>query len=74
MPEKERYDVYHVQDTGSDKSAWTKIGVAFANQDGSLNVLVNFLPVKVFKDGVLTLNVRKAKTKNGQAKSDDDDF
>lgn len=37
-------DVFTV--TGTDDSPrWTKVGVAFVNRDGSLNVILNALPV-----------------------------
>ena len=40
---KEVYTV--VQSEGYEKPFWVKIGVAFENSDGSLNVRLNALPV-----------------------------
>ncbi len=36
--------VYMIQ-KGEKKNFWTKIGVAFVNKDGSLNVKLNAIPV-----------------------------
>lgn len=30
---------------GEEKTKWTRIGVAFKNRDGSLNVQLNYLPI-----------------------------
>jgi len=76
MAQKERMDVFHVQGEG-ERSNWTKVGVAFVNQDGSLNVLVNYLPTNLARLGTLTLNVRKPNGKGSQAPAGgkgDDDF
>lgn len=35
---------YSISQSG-DRSFWTRIGVAFVNRDGSLNVKLNCLPV-----------------------------
>jgi len=40
----ERKDVFVIEKCG-DKSYWTKIGVAFVNQDGPLNVKLVANPV-----------------------------
>lgn len=37
--------VYHITENGNGKSLWTRIGVAFVNIDGSLNVLLDSLPL-----------------------------
>lgn len=75
MAQKERMDVYHVQGEG-ERSNWTKVGVAFVNQDGSFNVLVNYLPTNLARLGTLTLNVRKPNGKSQQpnGRKEDDDF
>lgn len=39
------HTVYTIIETGGEKSRWLECGVAFQNRDGSLNVLLNALPV-----------------------------
>ena len=39
------HTVYTIVDTGAEKSRWLECGVAFTNRDGSLNLLLNALPV-----------------------------
>jgi len=39
-PKATKLAVFHITQ-GEGKSLWTKVGVAFLNRDGSLNVLVN---------------------------------
>ena len=46
-------EVFGVVDRG-DQSFWTRIGVAFVNDDGSLNLLFNYLP----RDPNTTIQVR----------------
>jgi hypothetical protein len=41
---KERLDAFVITKSGT-RSFWTKIGVAFTNSDGSLNVRLNALPI-----------------------------
>jgi hypothetical protein len=36
-----------IQREGMEKSFWTRIGAAWANRDGSLNVKLDFLPASV---------------------------
>jgi len=51
-------DIYTIINNGKDKKGfWLKIGVAFENQDGSLNVALNCLPL----DGKLHIRDRKDK-------------
>ena len=46
MSKKLDYKVYTVTEReGQDKSYWTKIGAAFVNKDGSINVALDALPV-----------------------------
>jgi len=41
-----RKDVYHIKDLGDGKkSFWTRIGSAFVNKDGSLNAILDTLPL-----------------------------
>jgi hypothetical protein len=52
-------DVYTIQQNG-EKSFWIRLGVAFVNKDGSLNVRLDGLPV----NGSLHIRNRK---KDGEA-------
>lgn len=55
---KARKDVFIIRDGKNGDSFWTKVGVAFTNKDGSLNVLLEAVPVG---DG--KLHIRDAKEK-----------
>jgi len=49
-------DVYLITNRGEEgKSFWSRIGVAFVNQDGSLNVILDALPL----NGKLHIRDRK---------------
>lgn len=37
--------VYVIQETSEGKSRWTQVGVCFENKDGSLNVILDALPL-----------------------------
>ena len=37
--------VFTIIDYGENRSRWVRIGAAFTNQDGSLNVLLDAVPV-----------------------------
>ncbi len=39
------HTVYAIVEGAGDKNRWLECGVAFTNRDGSLNVLLNALPV-----------------------------
>ena len=39
------HTVFTIVDTGGEKSRWLECGVAFTNRDGSLNLILNALPV-----------------------------
>lgn len=39
------HTVYTIIETGGEKNRWLECGVAFTNRDGSLNLLLNALPV-----------------------------
>lgn len=47
--------VYHIIEREGQRSIWNRVGTAFVNRDGSLNILLNSLPV----DG--KLHVRDAR-------------
>lgn len=50
MPSRPYKVVYGIRKTGltdeegQEREQWTQIGVAFPNQDGSLNVILHYLP------------------------------
>lgn len=54
-------NVYTVVENGDKKSIWVRIGVAFDNKDGSLNVRLNALPVNG------KLHIRERSEKEGEA-------
>jgi hypothetical protein len=43
--ETTKYKVCYVINERNDKSYWTRVGVAFINKDGSLNVKLDALPI-----------------------------
>lgn len=51
------YGVKTFQVEGKDQSRWTRIGTAFANSDGSENLVFDFLPT----DPAMTIQVREPK-------------
>ena len=54
--------VYMIQ-KGEKKNFWTKIGVAFVNKDGSLNVKLGAIPV----EGQIQIRDRKTETQTETA-------
>ena len=64
---KESKAVFTVTETKDKKSIWNRVGTAFVNRDGSLNVLLNNLPL----DGKLHIRDSKFPDKsNGHSRSD----
>lgn len=54
---------YHImREEGRDKAYFNRIGKAFVNKDGSLNLVLDYLPMPVVKkDGTvepMTINIR----------------
>lgn len=45
MEMSQRKDVYHIKNLEDGKSVWIRIGSAFVNKDGSINALLDALPV-----------------------------
>jgi hypothetical protein len=48
--DSERWDVFSIREVqgktaAEDKSYWTRVGAAFRNRDGSINVVLSALPV-----------------------------
>jgi hypothetical protein len=54
-----------VEKQGAEKPFWTKIGACFSNRDGSLNVLLDALPV----NGRLHIRPREANHEEGERNS-----
>ena len=48
--------VYVIRDNGKGGSFWTKVGVAFTNSDGSLNLVLDAVPVGTGKLHVRDFN------------------
>ena len=42
---KDVYAVYELKPDGRERARWVRVGVAFDNKDGSLNVLLDALPL-----------------------------
>ncbi|MBA2565252.1 MAG: hypothetical protein H0V09_07490 [Gemmatimonadetes bacterium] len=57
------HTVYTIVETGGEKNRWLECGIAFTNRDGSLNLLLNALPV----NGRL-----QVRTSNGRGERDAD--
>lgn len=54
-------DVYSMVDRGpKEKALWTKIGSAFVNSNGSINVFLNYMPI----DG--KIQIREGKKTKGE--------
>lgn len=53
--------VYTVVENGDKKPIWVRVGVAFDNKDGSLNVRLNALPV----NGKLHIREKSEKEEDG---------
>ena len=52
-----------VQREGMEKSFWTRIGAAFENRDGSLNIRLDFLPASADT----TLQIREPRINEDEA-------
>jgi hypothetical protein len=55
MNEKAPKDVFNIRDEPNGKSKWTKVGQAFLNKDGSINVLLDSFP----SEGKLQIRERR---------------
>lgn len=68
-PENKRLAVFAInQRDGADRAFWTKVGVAFRNRDGSLNIVLEALPTNG------KLHVREANEENRRSRSSDSQF
>lgn len=75
------YDVFTISEFVQDrqvKTAWTKVGIAFVNQDGSFNIRLRALPITDLKTGTANLHMRLPRLKedyaNKQELNDDSDM
>ena len=55
MDENYPKEVFQIIEGQNGKSRWTKVGAAFLNKDGSINVLLDAFP----KDGKLQIRDRR---------------
>ena len=63
MADRNRREIWGVvQREGMERAIWTRIGTAFENQDGSWNLLFDFVPT----DGRTTIQMRKPKPKEAE--------
>lgn len=53
----ERLEVFNIIESKDGKARWVKVGIAFTNKDGSINVLLDVFP----RDG--KLQIRKPRPK-----------
>jgi hypothetical protein len=53
---KDVYAIFETKSEGKDRSRWIRVGVAFDNKDGSLNILLDALPLT----GRLQVRAREA--------------
>jgi len=53
-------DAFTIVEGKDGKSRWTKVGAAFVNKDGSMNVILDALPC----DGKLQIRERRKNAKN----------
>lgn len=56
MSTNELMDVYNIMENEDGKAKWLKIGTAFVNRDGSINVLLDAYP----RDGKLQIRKKRA--------------
>lgn len=58
MNQRPSHNVFHIRDRGpNQKGWWTQVGSAWTNKDGSLNVILDTLPI----DGKLHIRVPNPK-------------
>lgn len=65
---KDVFAIYENKSEGRERSRWVRVGVAFDNKDGSLNVLLDALPLT----GRLQIRAREVESaprENGSAKA-----
>lgn len=61
MGDNQPKDVFNIIETGDGKSRWVRIGSAFVNRDGSINALLDALPL----DGKIHIRDKRRFPRNG---------
>lgn len=59
QPQKKIFDVFTIEEGKNQKNYWHNIGVAFSNQDGSINLKLHMFPD-------LQLQIRERKEREQQ--------
>ena len=59
MGDQQPKDAFQITEGKDGKSHWTKVGMAFVNKDGSINVFLDAFP----RDGKIQIRDRKTSTK-----------
>jgi hypothetical protein len=54
-------EVFNIIEAQDGKSKWVRVGAAFTNRDGSINVLLNTFP----SEGKLQIRERRKSSKDG---------
>lgn len=65
---KDVFAIYESKTEGRERSRWVRVGVAFDNKDGSLNVLLDALPL-TGRLQIRTRDVESDPAGNGSGKS-----
>ena len=65
---KQIWAIKEVEQNGEKESFWTRIGVAYENRDGSLNLVFDFFPVR---EQIKTIQIREKKPKQNNEASND---
>lgn len=76
IAEQERYGVFSIRKyvkENRQKAYWLRIGTAFPNADGSINVSLGALPLPDPKTGILRMHMRKLKPHSGNVDIDTSD-
>jgi hypothetical protein len=51
--------VYHIQPSkDGERGFWNKVGRAFVNSDGSVNLILSYVPTQVDEKGEVNLTIR----------------
>lgn len=55
-------DAFQIIEGKDGKSRWTKVGIAFVNKDGSINVFLDAFP----RDGKIQIRDQRSSSKNNK--------
>lgn len=73
---RQYYEVFSITEytkDGETRSAWLRVGAAFVNRDGSLNLLLRALPLPDPKMGMARLYMRLHQPRTGSETEEDGD-